>query len=92
MKQMYASKHMTEPSVHSLLGHAADLTLFKLLCASDDLLQFGVHQLLFESRQLSLLRFFFFSSQVLVGQQLHSHPVLVGQQVLLNQRPKHILP
>ena len=73
-------------------GQTTYLTLFELLCAFDDLLQLRIHQLLLEGCQLSLLCLILLGSQLLVRQQLNSHPVLVSQQVLLYEGPKHILP
>lgn len=69
-----------------------DLALLELLGVLDDVLQLAVHQLLLEGCQLSLLLLILLGCQVPVGQQLHRHPVLVGQQILLYQGPKHVLP
>lgn len=79
---------------NTLWGYSqkTDLPLFELLCAFDDLLELRIHQLLLEGCQLGLLCVVLLGSQLLVWQQLNSHPVLVGQQVLLYEGPKHILP
>lgn len=71
---------------------AADLALLQFLSAPDDLLQLRIHQLLLEGCQLGLLLFILLGGKLLVRQQLDCDPVLVGQQVLLNQGAKHILP
>ena len=81
-------KQMMQP----LQANQSDLALFELLGVLDDLLQLAVHQLLLEGRQLSLLLLILLACQLPVRQQLHRHAVLVGQQVLLNQGPKDILP